>query len=223
MTETNDDSIITDAKKRYSAGVLKYKQMGYWMPDYVPKDTDTLCLFRITPQDGVDPEEAAAAVRPPKGMDAGRFVNRDREFRRLVDATPSRDLLSDHQHRSMLRSMDNAEKALAATPGTQTPSTPKSEVPEPIQNPNPSVAASELAAKRAAADTVEVRDAVGNVLADGDSVTLIKDLKVKGSSTVIKVGTKVKNIRLIEGDHDIDCKIDGIGAMGLKSEFVKKV
>ena len=53
---------IKDAKKRYSAGVLKYKQMGYWMPDYVPKDTDTLCLFRITPQDGVDPEEAAAAV-----------------------------------------------------------------------------------------------------------------------------------------------------------------
>ena len=60
MSDT--DSQITDAKKRYSAGVLKYKQMGYWMPDYVPKDTDTLCLFRITPQDGVDPEEAAAAV-----------------------------------------------------------------------------------------------------------------------------------------------------------------
>ena len=53
---------ITDAKKRYSAGVLKYKQMGYWMPDYTPKDTDTICLFRITPQEGVDPEEAAAAV-----------------------------------------------------------------------------------------------------------------------------------------------------------------
>ena len=52
---------ITDAKKRYSAGVLKYKQMGYWMPDYTPKDTDTICLFRITPQEGVDPEEAAAA------------------------------------------------------------------------------------------------------------------------------------------------------------------
>jgi len=67
-----------------------------------------------------------------------------------------------------------------------------------------------------------IRDAVGNVLADGDSVTVIKDLKVKGSSSVVKVGTKVKNIRLVEGDHDIDCKIDGIGAMSLKSEFVKK-
>jgi protein PhnA len=67
-----------------------------------------------------------------------------------------------------------------------------------------------------------VRDAVGNVLADGDSVTVIKDLKVKGSSLVVKVGTKVKSIRLVEGDHDIDCKIDGIGAMQLKSEFVKK-
>ena len=66
------------------------------------------------------------------------------------------------------------------------------------------------------------RDANGNVLQDGDSVTVIKDLKLKGSSLVIKVGTKVKNIRLVEGDHDIDCKIDGIGAMQLKSEFVKK-
>ena len=62
----------------------------------------------------------------------------------------------------------------------------------------------------------------GNRLADGDSVTVIKDLKVKGSSSVVKVGTKVRNIRLVEGDHDIDCKIDGIGAMKLKSEFVKK-
>ena len=67
-----------------------------------------------------------------------------------------------------------------------------------------------------------VRDAVGNVLQDGDSVTVIKDLKVKGSSLVVKVGTKVRNIRLVDGDHDIDCKIDGIGPMGLKSEFVKK-
>ena len=67
-----------------------------------------------------------------------------------------------------------------------------------------------------------VRDAVGNVLQDGDTVTVIKDLKIKGSSLVVKVGTKVKNIRLTDGDHDIDCKIDGIGAMGLKSEFVKK-
>jgi len=67
-----------------------------------------------------------------------------------------------------------------------------------------------------------IKDANGNVLQDGDSVTVIKDLKVKGSSLVVKVGTKVKNIRLVEGDHDIDCKIDGIGAMKLKSEFVKK-
>ncbi len=67
-----------------------------------------------------------------------------------------------------------------------------------------------------------VKDANGNVLQDGDSVTVIKDLKVKGSSLVVKVGTKVKNIRLVEGDHDIDCKIDGIGPMSLKSEFVKK-
>jgi protein PhnA len=68
----------------------------------------------------------------------------------------------------------------------------------------------------------EVRDANGNPLQDGDTVTVIKDLKVKGSSSVVKVGTKVKNIRLVDGDHDIDCKIPGIGAMGLKSEFVKK-
>ena len=66
------------------------------------------------------------------------------------------------------------------------------------------------------------KDSNGNILADGDSVTLIKDLKVKGSSLVVKVGTKVKSIRLIDGDHDIDCKIDGIGAMQLKSQFVKK-
>lgn len=73
------------------------------------------------------------------------------------------------------------------------------------------------------ADERVFKDANGNILQDGDSVTVIKDLKVKGSSLVVKVGTKVKNIRLIEGDHDIDCKIDGIGAMKLKSEFVKKV
>lgn len=66
------------------------------------------------------------------------------------------------------------------------------------------------------------KDAFGNLLVDGDSVTVIKDLKVKGSSSVVKVGTKVKNIRLVDGDHDIDCKIDGIGAMQLKTEFVKK-
>lgn len=67
-----------------------------------------------------------------------------------------------------------------------------------------------------------VKDSVGNILQDGDTVTVIKDLKVKGSSSVVKVGTKVKNIRLVDGDHDIDCKIDGFGAMQLKSEFVKK-
>jgi protein PhnA len=71
-------------------------------------------------------------------------------------------------------------------------------------------------------ETKVVRDGVGNVLQDGDTVTVIKDLKVKGSSLVVKVGTRVKNIKLVEGDHDIDCKIDGIGAMKLKSEFVKK-
>ncbi len=69
----------------------------------------------------------------------------------------------------------------------------------------------------------EVRDSVGNVLHDGDTVTVIKDLKVKGSSLVVKVGTKVRGIRLVDGDHDIDCKIPGIGQMGLKSQFVKKV
>lgn len=68
-----------------------------------------------------------------------------------------------------------------------------------------------------------IRDANGNVLQDGDTVTVIKDLKIKGSSQVVKVGTKVKNIRLVGGDHDIDCRIDGIGAMKLKSEFVRKV
>lgn len=67
-----------------------------------------------------------------------------------------------------------------------------------------------------------IRDAHGTELQDGDTVVVIKDLKVKGSSSVVKVGTKVKNIRLTDGDHDIDCKIDGFGSMGLKSEFVKK-
>lgn len=71
-------------------------------------------------------------------------------------------------------------------------------------------------------DVLTVKDASGNILADGDSITVIKDLKVKGSSLIVKVGTKVKNIRLIEGDHNIDCKIDGIGPMKLKSEFVRK-
>lgn len=79
------------------------------------------------------------------------------------------------------------------------------------------------ASESATEDAVRViKDANGNELHDGDTVTVIKDLKVKGSSLVVKVGTKVKNIRLVDGDHDIDCKIDGVGAMGLKSEFVKK-
>jgi protein PhnA len=68
-----------------------------------------------------------------------------------------------------------------------------------------------------------VKDANGNILNDGDSVTIIKDLKVKGASSALKKGTKVKNIRLVDGDHNIDCKIDGFGAMSLKSEFVKKI
>jgi protein PhnA len=77
-------------------------------------------------------------------------------------------------------------------------------------------------AKGAGEEGVKVCDANGNTLQDGDTVTVIKDLKVKGSSSVLKVGTRVKNIRLVEGDHNIDCKIDGFGAMKLKSEFVRK-
>lgn len=79
---------------------------------------------------------------------------------------------------------------------------------------------------QAEADAAEVdaqmKDSNGNPLQDGDTVTVIKDLKVKGSSLVVKGGTKVKNIRLVDGDHDIDCKVPGIGAMQLKSEYVKK-
>ena len=75
MGNMSDATQITDAKKRYSAGVLKYKQMGYWQPDYVPKDTDVIAMFRITPQEGVDSEECAAAVaanrRPPPGRSSG--------------------------------------------------------------------------------------------------------------------------------------------------------
>lgn len=82
---------------------------------------------------------------------------------------------------------------------------------------------SQTAESAAPEDVNLVRDSNGNVLQDGDTVSVIKDLKVKGSSLVVKVGTKVKNIRLVDGDHDIDCKISGIGAMKLKSEFVKKV
>jgi protein PhnA len=81
----------------------------------------------------------------------------------------------------------------------------------------PQHAAEEMAIEK------EWKDSVGNVLTNGDTVTIIKDLKFKGSSSVIKIGTKVKNIRLIEGDHDIDCKVDGFGPIQLKSEFVRKV
>jgi protein PhnA len=81
---------------------------------------------------------------------------------------------------------------------------------------------SQEAGDREAAGEKVVRDANGNPLQDGDTVTVIKGLKIKGSSQMVKVGTKVKNIRLVEGDHDIDCKIDGIGPMQLKSIFVKK-
>jgi protein PhnA len=77
------------------------------------------------------------------------------------------------------------------------------------------------AAESTVEDTI-VRDAFGNELKAGDSITVIKDLKIKGSSSVVKVGSKIKIIRLVSGDHDIDCKIDGVGAMQLKSEFVKK-
>lgn len=80
----------------------------------------------------------------------------------------------------------------------------------------------EAVAAGVAEETLIVRDVNGNQLNDGDYVTVIKDLKIKGSSSVVKVGTKVKINRLVEGDHDIDCKIDGIGAMMLKSAFVKK-
>ena len=71
--------------------------------------------------------------------------------------------------------------------------------------------------------SAQIVDANGAPLQDGDSVSVIKDLKVKGSSLVVKAGTKVKNIRLVDGDHDIDCKIPGVGPMGLKSQFVKKL
>lgn len=84
---------------------------------------------------------------------------------------------------------------------------------------------SPTASVEAESEPAEIKDAVGNVLADGDTVTVIKDLKVKGSATAIKVGTKVRNIRLVNGvgDHDIDCKVDGFGPMQLKSSVVKKV
>jgi len=77
-------------------------------------------------------------------------------------------------------------------------------------------------AEQEADEVKTVKDSVGNILHDGDTITVIKDLKVKGSSSVVKVGTKVKILRLVDGDHDIDCRIEGIGAMQLKSEFVRK-
>ena len=80
-----------------------------------------------------------------------------------------------------------------------------------------------MTAEEAVEESLVVKDANGNLLQDGDTVTVIKDLKVKGSSSTLKQGTKVKGIRLVEGDHNIDCKIDGFGAMKLKSEFVKKI
>lgn len=83
----------------------------------------------------------------------------------------------------------------------------------------------ESAAEAGEAGPRIIKDAVGNVLGDGDTVTVVKDLKIKGSSSVIKVGTKVRGIRLMDGvgDHDIDCKVDGVGPMQLKSSVVKKV
>ncbi|WOI53230.1 zinc ribbon domain-containing protein YjdM [Parvularcula sp. LCG005] len=78
------------------------------------------------------------------------------------------------------------------------------------------------AAEPSATDEPVYKDANGNLLTDGDTVVVIKDLKIKGTSQVVKVGTRVKNIRLVQGDHDIDCKIEGVGAMKLKSMFVKK-
>ena len=83
--------------------------------------------------------------------------------------------------------------------------------------------AHEWSAQESVEEVNVIKDANGNVLNDGDAVTVIKDLKVKGASSALKAGTKVKNIRLVDGDHNIDCKIDGFGAMSLKSEFVKKL
>ena len=80
----------------------------------------------------------------------------------------------------------------------------------------------EAAAQETSDSSGVIKDSVGNVLQDGDNVTVIKDLKVKGSSSVVKVGTKVRNIRLVDGDHDIDCKIDGMGPIELKSMYVQK-
>lgn len=110
---------------------------------------------------------------------------------------------------------------------SQLPACPKCDSPYTYED-GPMLVCPECAHEWSAGEPIEpaqkvYRDANGNELFDGDTVTVIKDLKVKGSSLVVKVGTKVKNIRLTdEGDHDIDCKIDGIGPMKLKTEFVKK-
>ncbi|MCI5048925.1 MAG: alkylphosphonate utilization protein [Rickettsiales bacterium] len=109
---------------------------------------------------------------------------------------------------------------------TETPPCPKCESPYVYEDGALYVCpecAHEWPQNESGSDEKIVRDANGAELRDGDTVTVIKDLKVKGSSSVVKVGTKVKNIRIVEGDHDIDCKIPGIGSMGLKSIFVKKV
>lgn len=81
----------------------------------------------------------------------------------------------------------------------------------------------EINSDESVSDQLIVKDSNGNILQDGDTVTVIKDLKVKGSSSALKMGTRVKNIKLVDGDHNIDCKIDGFGAMSLKSEYVKKI
>ena len=81
----------------------------------------------------------------------------------------------------------------------------------------------EITSDDSVSDQLIVKDSNGNILQDGDTVTVIKDLKVKGSSSALKMGTRVKNIKLVDGDHNIDCKIDGFGAMSLKSEYVKKI
>lgn len=130
-----------------------------------------------------------------------------------------------HHYKTRLQSLDESEKV---TPMPPLPKCPKCNSEFTYEDGTMYVCpecAHEWSKDAVAESTGEkrvVHDAYGNVLQDGDAVTVIKDLKVKGSSSVVKVGTKVKSIRLVEGDHDIDCKIDGIGAMQLKSEFVKK-
>ncbi len=113
----------------------------------------------------------------------------------------------------------------------ETPSCPRCSSTYTYNDPNGLFVCSECAHEWSASSSPEVeqeptglvvKDAFGNLLSDGDSVTMIKDLKVKGSTSGLKAGTKIKNIRLVEGDHNIDCRVDGIGSIGLKSEFVRK-